>query len=129
MECHIYFDASIQDYELRIGYHIIDSNGEIITSFGRNTLYSTDSTQGELIALIHAVRRVISHEKFVEDLVLHSDSHSVVVMLDECEPATPSEEDISQLVTVAKRYLSSFNYNMKYIRSENNPAHNLAYHS
>lgn len=129
MECHIYFDASIQDYELRIGYIIVDSNGTHIAYFGRNTLSTTDSTQGELIALIHAVREVISYEKYVEDIVLYSDSHSVVVMLDDSEPASPSQDDIEQLVTVAKRYLSTFNYTINYIDSDSNPAHNIAYHS
>lgn len=129
MEFHIYFDASIQDYKLRIGYIIVDSNGNHIASLGRNTLSTTDSTQGEIIALIHAIRKVISYEKYVEDLVLYSDSHSVVVMFDDSEPASPSQDDIDQLVTVACRYLSTFNYTITYIDSESNPAHNLAYYS
>jgi len=125
----MYTDASVQDFELRIGYRIQKSNGEVIHEHGKNTMTAQDSTQGEIISILHALRYTITNTT-ITHLTIYTDSHSVKEMLSERSDAEPKQQDVYTLITATRQLLKNFTQvEVFYIESQSNPAHSIAYYT
>lgn len=128
MECvRLDFDASIQSDELYVGFIIRNpETNNILDTYSRNTLAAQDSTQGEIIALLHGLRYVIKKYN-PNSIKIYGDSHSVIQMMNERSDITPTKPDIKQLITATYNLLYEYmdSFTVYYIPSHENDAHYL----
>lgn len=124
----LYTDAGIKrveyenDFDLHISFIFKENDGSVVYKTSYNNMTTTHSTQGELIAIIHALRyyKLNINEDFLR---IYTDSHSVKQLVN--GKSESCKNDINQYLRVIWELLSDVDFSIYHIYSENNPADDL----